>query len=354
MKVMSVVGARPQFIKLGPLSRAIRVHCEEIVVHTGQHFDSDMSATFFKELDLPTPDYDLNVGSGSHAVQTAAMLERLEVVMLTCTPNAVIVFGDTNTTLAAALAAAKLHIPVVHVEAGLRSFNRTMPEEINRIVVDRCSDLLFAPTEAAYAQLVSEGLGEVSVLTGDIMADALRENAKRALQRSSVLERLGVEEGSYILLTLHRPYTVDDARTLAHVLEQMSQVGLNVLFPVHPRTRTMIDEHTIPVGSSVRCVPPQGYLDFIRIMNGASAIVTDSGGIQKEAYLLGRPCVTIRTETEWIETVEAGWNLLVDPQSPDISRQIQAFKPAGSRPDVYGRSVADKMVKHLLKLTMRS
>jgi len=347
MHVLSVVGARPQFVKLAPLSRALRTRHAETVAHTGQHYDAGMSGRFFDDLGLPEPDHHLGVGSGSQAAQTAAMLTGLEAVFRDEAPDLVLVFGDTNTTLAGALAAAKLGLPLLHVEAGLRSFNRAMPEEVNRVVADHCADLLFAPTPAAVCNLAAEGLAARAVLTGDVMADALAEHLPVALARSTALERLGLEPEGYLLLTLHRPYTVDDPVLLGRVLAAVAEAGPPVVFPVHPRTRKVIEEYDVEVAPPLRLVEPQGYLDFLRLEHAAARIVTDSGGVQKEAYLLGRPCVTVRPETEWVETVEAGWNRLVDPRSPALAEVVATFAPRGPRPDVFGRDVARTMVAEI-------
>ncbi len=349
MHFYSVVGARPQFVKLAPFSRAIRQRFEETVIHTGQHYDTNMSAKFFEDLDIPQADYNLGVGSGTQAAQTAAMMTGLEVVFENETPDLVVVFGDTNSTLAGAISASKLGIPVVHVEAGLRSFNRTMPEELNRIVADHCSDLLFAPTAMAVKNLADEGLTGRTVLTGDIMADAVRDNLEIARERSTVLKRLQLEGTDFVLLTLHRPYTVDDPATLQKVLNAVANSGILVVFPLHPRTKAVIDQRGVAIGDTIRLIEPQGYLDFLRLQQAAQKIVTDSGGIQKEAYLIGRPCITVRPETEWVETVDAGWNCLVSPLSPDLAESIANFQPTGERPDLFGRGVAATMAAEIGK-----
>jgi len=337
MRILSIVGARPQFIKLGPLSREIRKRHEEIIVHTGQHYDREMSALFFEQLEIPQPDINLDVGSGDHGAQTGKMLEGIEKEIKRSKPDLVISFGDTNSTLAACLAAAKLHVPSVHIEAGLRSFNRFMPEEINRVVADHTADLLFAPTEAAVRNLEREGLKERTVLTGDIMADSL----------AYVQQKVGGNrhEGTdYVLLTLHRPYNVDDPENLRTLFHSLRSFGGKIIFPVHPRTRNIINKMGITVPGQVELIEPQGYIEFQGLLKYAHKVITDSGGLQKEAYITGVPCITLRPETEWVETVDAGWNLLLDIGDENLLDKIAAFNPAGYRPDLYGRDVAPKMV----------
>lgn len=341
---MSVVGARPQFIKLAPLSREIRKEFDEVIVHSGQHFSESMSALFFSQLRLPQPDYHLELDSTSSGARLGEMINNFEHILKKEQPDAVIVFGDTDTTLAGALAASMSNIPIAHVEAGLRSFNRMMPEERNRVLVDHCSDLLFAPTPGAVENLAKEGLHARTILTGDIMVDALEQHLEQALEDSSVLQRLQIGSEPFILLTLHRQSTVDNPEVLSHVLHEMGKVDEQVIFPVHPRTHKTIDSAQIRLSQNIRCIDPQGYLDFLVLQNTSLKIVTDSGGIQKEAYLLGKPCITVRTETEWVETVDAGWNVLVNPASCALSDSLRSFAPSGERPKVYGSNVAQKMV----------
>lgn len=347
MKITSIVGARPQFVKLAPLSRRLQESHDEIIVHTGQHYADEMSAAFFRDLSISPPDYNLGIGSGSHGVQTGKMLIELEAVLNTEKPELVIVFGDTNSTFAGALVSAKLHIPVVHIEAGLRSYNRMMPEEINRVGTDHIADYLFAPTQTAMDNLNSEGLGEISRLTGDIMVDTLKDNLKNALGKSEILNKLELEGGSYYLLTLHRPYNVDDPAMLNRILSALEETNIPVVFPVHPRTKKVIEEHGISQGESIVAIEPQGYLDFIVLESNANKIITDSGGIQKEAYILKKPCITLRPETEWVETVQDGWNVLVNPVEDDIAGNVLNFNPSGKQSDVFGRDVADTMVANI-------
>ncbi len=345
LNILSVIGARPQFVKLAPLSRVLRRAHREVIVHTGQHYDAAMSDQIFADLEIPAPDYNLDVRSGSHGAQTGTMLAALEKVFIDEQPDLVVVFGDTNTTFAAALAAAKLHQRVLHIEAGLRSFNRAMPEEVNRVLTDHCADFLFAPTETAMANLAREGLSRRAYLVGDIMVDSLLGRLALARERSDILERTGLEAGGYFLLTLHRPYNVDDPRRLGLMLDALGRLGRPVVFPAHPRTRAVLERHALAVPEAVRLLEPQGFLDFVRLEDGAAKILTDSGGVQKEAYLLGKPCLTLRPETEWVETVEAGWNVLADPEDAGFADLVAGFRPPDERPDLFGRSVAEEMVR---------
>jgi len=345
---LSIVGARPQFIKLAPLSRVLRERHTEIILHTGQHYTTSMSDRLFTDLALPQPDYNLGVGSGTHGEQTARMLSGIEGVIERERPNCVIVFGDTNSTLAGALSAAKQGILTVHIEAGLRSFNRTMPEEINRIVADHVADLLFAPTPTAMLNLEKEGLAHRAHLTGDIMVDTLEENRERAVASSNVLARLNLKRGAYTLLTLHRPYNVDDPAFTPNILASLAELGDQVVFPVHPRTRAVMESVGIGEVSNTVLCEPQGYLDFVQLQANAKRIVTDSGGVQKEAYLLGVPCITVRPETEWLETVGSGWNVLADPRSPTFLQTIREFSPDSSRPPIFGVNVASR-IRELLE-----
>ncbi len=347
MKILSIVGARPQFIKLGPLSKVLRKDHNEIIVHTGQHFDKNMSDFFFRDLHIPEPHYNLGIHGNLHGEQTGRMLIAIEQVLLKEKPGLIIVFGDTNTTLAGALAGVKMHIPVVHVEAGLRSFNRHMPEEINRILTDHASDCLFAPTQTAMGNLKDENLASKAHLTGDIMVDALRD-ALEVTRNSTALEKFGLKNDDYYLLTLHRPYNVDDPRKLSKILQDLSSLSKPVLFPVHPRTRKIIDNNSInqSTNHSIKLIDPLSYIDIVQLQTNASAIITDSGGIQKEAYILRKPCITLRPETEWIETVKAGWNLLIDPGKEDnIARHIENFKPSGKYESIFGENVSGKMAE---------
>jgi UDP-N-acetylglucosamine 2-epimerase (non-hydrolysing) len=350
MKIVSIVGARPQFIKCAPLSREIRKRHQEIIVHTGQHYDPEMSEIFFEELDIPKPGYHLGVGSGSHAGQTAKILERTETVLLSEHPDIVVIYGDTNSTLAGALAASKLQIPIAHVEAGLRSFDRTMPEEINRVVADHLSSFLFCPTTTAVSNLHLEGISKGVCLVGDVMNDALFFNRQVAETRSDILDRLGITRSRYLVLTVHRPSNTDNKNHLAEILRSVSKAGLPVVFPVHPRTRKNLDKYGLLdcLPENLLCIDPVGYLDMISLMAHADKILTDSGGVQKEAYLLGIPCITLRENTEWIETVADGWNILVGADSGKIISAIESFSPDTPQRDVFGPPGASKRICEIL------
>ncbi len=318
MKIVTIIGARPQFIKAAPVSKALagRYGIEEVLVHTGQHFDEAMSDVFFREMGIPTPRHQLAIAGLSHGAMTGRMLEAIETVLIEEKPDWTLVYGDTNSTLAGALAACKLKIPVAHVEAGLRSFNRAMPEEINRICADHVSTVLFAPTETAVKNLHREGVGSASILmTGDVMYDATLAFVRVAEERSSVLERLGLKPGSYLLATIHRAENTDDPLRLAAIIEGLGIAAREnpVVLPLHPRTRNALARLQIPVPESVQVVEPVGYLDMLVLEKNARLIATDSGGVQKEAYFQRVPCVTFRAETEWVELVEAGVNRLVSP-----------------------------------------
>ena len=315
INIVSVVGARPQFVKLAPIARAIaaRDGIEHRIIHTGQHYDENMSASFFEQLQLPKPDVDLEVGSGSHAVQTAAMLTSLETDFCAAKPDAVFVYGDTNSTLAATLAAAKLDVPIAHIEAGLRSFNRTMPEEINRLVADHCGDRLYAPTPQAMKNLDDENLTGRSVFSGDVMRDAVLHNIELSSQQSTALTDMGIMAGEFGLVTVHRPVntTGDALAQLLAALEETASRYLPLVFPVHPRTRSVLDEMGYESSDRLMLVDPLPYLDNISLIQAAALVITDSGGVQKEAAFLRTPCLTMRSETEWTETVEIGVNRLV-------------------------------------------
>ena len=348
MKVVSIVGARPQFIKAAPLSRELRKVHQEVLAHTGQHYDPALSAVFFEELDIPRPDYNLGVGSASHGRQTGKMLVRIEEVLIQEEPDWVLVYGDTNSTLAGALAAVKLHIPVAHVEAGLRSFNRRMPEEINRVVTDHISTLLFCPTETAVRNLAQEGLTQGVHNVGDVMYDAALHNSQLAEERSRILETLGLRPKGYLLATVHRPDNTDIPRNLRSIAAALSSLEATVLLPLHPRTRKALHELGITLGGSVRVVEPVGYLDMLILEKNARLILTDSGGIQKEAYFFAVPCVTLRQETEWVETVEAGWNVLVGADRRKIIEAVRSFRPQGERVNLFGDGQASVKVVEIL------
>ena len=353
MKIVSIVGARPQFIKLAPLSKGLKNRkFNEIIIHTGQHYDDNMSKLFFEELEIPKPDYNLGVGSYSHGIQTGRMLIALEKVLLNEKPELVIVYGDTNSTLAGALASVKLHIPVAHIEAGLRSFNKNMPEEINRIVADHLSNMLFAPTETAVRNLKREGIEEGVYLVGDIMFDALMHFSKISLKKSKILERLNLSPKEYFLATVHRAENTDNSDRLKNILCALSDLEKKVIFPIHPRTRGKIKEFSLKknIGDNIRVIEPLGYLDMIKLEKNAFAILTDSGGMQKEALWLKVPCITLRDETEWVETMESGWNILVGSDRTKIVESAKSLKLDNPRPELYGDGrAAEKIVEFLAK-----
>lgn len=343
MKVITIVGARPQFIKLGPFSRELRKYHTELIIHTGQHFDTEMSDLFFRDLEIPEPDFNLNINGGTHGQQTSQMLSSIETILIKEQPQLVVVFGDTNSTLAGTLATVKMGIPCLHVEAGLRSFNRSMPEEINRVVADHASDYLFAPTQTAMINMEKEGLSSKAFLTGDIMVDSLSWGLEKA-KSSMIMESLGLQNQKFSLLTLHRPYNVDDPLTLSTILSKLSDLHGTVVFPIHPRTKSIVEKNGITIPSNFILTKPLGYLDFIKLQEASTRIITDSGGIQKEAFLLKKPCITLRSETEWVETVAEGWNLLLDVFSPNLVSRIESFNPSHDAKQIFGIDVAQKMV----------
>ena len=341
MRVLTVVGARPQFVKAAPVSRALRGTHDEVLVHTGQHYDDAMSAAFFRDLEIPEPDVNLEVGSGSHGAMTGEMMRRLEPVVLEHEPDGVLVYGDTNSTLAAAVAASKVAYPdgrrpwLAHVEAGLRSFNPRMPEERNRIVADHLSDILLAPTPTAMTNLAREGLDARSELVGDVMVDAHAWATERA---DAHLPAVARAHDGYVLLTMHRAENVDDAPRLARILDGLA-IQLPVIFPVHPRTRAALERGDAALPDNVVPMAPVGYLEMVALEARALAIATDSGGVQKEAYLSGVPCITLRSETEWVETVDAGWNRVVDADPAAVGAALadEAFMNRDRpRPALYG------------------
>lgn len=344
MKIVTVIGARPQFVKAAAVSRAIAEHnraghlpaISELIVHTGQHFDENMSDIFFTEMDIPQPDYRLEVNSLGHGAMTGRMLEKIEEVLLKEQPDWVLVYGDTNSTIAGALAAKKLHIRVAHVEAGLRSFNMRMPEEINRILTDRISDLLFCPTDTAVANLRAEGFSQASpaaegqpliVKSGDVMQDAALYYRSRAAEKSDLVARLGLSAQPFALCTVHRAENTDDSARLSDIFAALAEISaeLPVVLPLHPRTRAKLtqcgmDPQRLP--AAIRLLDPVGYFDMIQLLENARIVLTDSGGLQKEAFFFGKPCVTLRDETEWVELVEGGYNLLA---GADTKAVVAAF-----------------------------
>lgn len=352
-RIVTIVGARPQFIKAAVVSRALRSQdrLSETMIHTGQHYDSGMSARFFSELQIPRPEYFLGIGSGGHGYQTGEMLKQLESVLIAERPAAVIVYGDTNSTLAGAVAAAKLHIPVAHVEAGLRSFNRRMPEEINRVVTDHVSSLLFCPTATARENLASEGIRKGVYRTGDVMYDAALQFAPVAERSSAILTHLGLARGRYLLATIHRAENTDDQERLSHILTALNRLSrdMEVVLPLHPRTRKMVRQYEMEsLLEPVKVIDPLGFLDMLMLIKNAAVIGTDSGGVQKEAYFHRVGCVTLRDETEWVETVEAGWNILAgaDSAAAIVETVRKVLAPGARRKEIpdYGDGRAGRRI----------
>jgi len=354
-KLLTVVGTRPQFVKAAVISRMLprvsqqapALRLREVLVHTGQHYDPSMSSVFFEELEIPRPDHYLGVGSGSHGQQTGRMLERLEAVMDAERPDCVLVYGDTNSTLAGSLAASKLGIPSAHVEAGLRSYNRAMPEEINRVIADHLASLLFCPTTRAVKNLSCEGLVKGVHLVGDVMYDSLLHHMEKAEGSSEILNQMGLTPGEYGLATVHRADTTGDRQKLERVFEALSRLGFPVIVPLHPRTQAVLSGVVLPSG--VRVVEPVSYYDMLVLERHAGLILTDSGGVQKEAYLLHVPCVTLREETEWVETVEAGWNRLAgtDPDAVVAAAASLRDRPPHSG-NPYGNGYAAEAILETL------
>jgi UDP-GlcNAc3NAcA epimerase len=321
MRIVSIVGARPQFVKLAPICRAVEAHnrsggelIQHLIVHTGQHYDPELSDIFFDELEIPKADINLGVGSGPHGQQTGRMLEQFERFLLESKPHAVIVYGDTNSTIAGALVAAKQHVPVAHVEAGLRSFNRMMPEEINRIATDHVSDVLYAPTRTAMELLAKEGLAHRAVLSGDVGYDAVLFNRELAARKSKILETLGVTSNAYAVLTVHRSENTEAGKLIELIswLAQVAANGMKIIFPIHPRTARLLprDPEKFNQFPGIRLIKPIGFLDMLQLVSNARMVLTDSGGVQKEAFFLNTPCITLREETEWTETLQCGANVL--------------------------------------------
>jgi UDP-GlcNAc3NAcA epimerase len=334
--IASIVGARPQFIKAAPVSRALARSFNEVLIHTGQHYDYGMSDVFFEEMEMKKPDFHLGIGGGTHGEQTGKMLIEIERVFDAIKPDFVLVYGDTNSTLAGALAAAKAGIPLAHVEAGLRSYNRAMPEEINRVLTDHVSTLLFCPTDAAVDNLSKEGITSGVHLVGDVMYDAILHNLEVARRKSNALEKLGLQKDGYALATIHRAANTDDKERMRSILDGLGRLPDAVVFPVHPRTRKMMQEWGLSAGSNIRLLEPVGYFDMLVLQENSTCILTDSGGVQKEAYLLGVRCITLREETEWVETVAAGWNQLVGADTQKIETAYETWHPQGGRAPLYG------------------
>lgn len=366
IRIAAVVGARPEFVQVGTLARAFPAYTgriDPILIHTGQHYDANMSQDFFDRLGLPRPDHTLGVGSGGQGVQTGQMLALLDPLLQELEPDVVIVFGDTNSTLAGALAAAKLHIPVAHVESGLRSFNLRMPEEVNRRLTDHMASILFCPSPNAVANLASEGITDGIHLTGDVMFESLQHTLALVGDGRTVLDSFGLVPGSYALATVHRSENTDDPERLSQIVLGLADVaadGLEVIFPVHPRTRQRLDRGL--AASGVRMIDPVGHPEAMALARDAAVVLTDSGGLQKETYWLGTPCVTMRDETEWVETVEAGWNRLAGADRNAIL-QATRFMTAGNLPErvaLYGEgtkvshAILDALIEDLERMEKAS
>jgi UDP-GlcNAc3NAcA epimerase len=351
MKIFTIIGARPQFVKCAPVSAALRKKHSEFLVHTGQHYDENMSHIFFDEMGIPKPDVNLDVGSGTHATQTAAMMTGLEPLMLEQKPDSVMIYGDTNSTVAGALVAAKLHIPVIHIEAGLRSFNLKMPEEINRIVADRLSKILCCPTNTAVENLENEGIKNGVINTGDVMYDAVLM-FKPLSEKSEYPKVLGLKPKEYNLITIHRASNTDNTENLLNILNGANDSGIKSVFPIHPRTKNIMKNNGISIDSfqNINFIAPLGYLDFMALAANAKTITTDSGGLQKEAYWHGVPCITVRKETEWVETVKSGWNLLIGPNREKLTKALHEFAPSCERPDFYGNGHASEKIVEAINL----
>ncbi|WP_346880200.1 non-hydrolyzing UDP-N-acetylglucosamine 2-epimerase [Clostridium sp. UBA3061] len=348
MKIITVVGARPQFIKAAAVSNIIRQKYKEIIIHTGQHYDENMSEVFFKELNIPKPDYNLEVGSGNHGLQTGRMIIKLEEIYLKEKPDMVLVYGDTNSTFAGALAASKLLIPVAHVEAGLRSFNMAMPEEQNRILTDHIANKLFAPTETAINNLHNEGINKDVYNVGDVMYDAVLYFKKIAKEKSTIINDLNLKRNQYILTTIHRAENTNDINRLKNIIEALNESKARIILPMHPRTKKYIDNYGLSIGENISVINPIGYLDMINLEMNAEKIVTDSGGVQKEAFFMKKPCITMRDQTEWIETVEKGWNIIVGTDKNKIIGGIKTFKPHGEQDNIFGDGNAATKILSIL------
>lgn len=349
MKILTVAGTRPQLVKIGAVSRKLREKFTEVLVNTGQHYDYNMAGVFFDELNIPKPDYDLGVGSGSHGKQTGEMMIKLEEVFDKENPDVVLVYGDTNSTLAGALVASKRLIPLIHIEAGLRSYNKSMPEEQNRILTDNLSDLLFIPSNIAMQNLHREGITEGIYNVGDVMMDAVLYNAKLAEERYN-LSDYGLTPKQYVLGTIHRAENTNDVNKLTAILKSFAKLDKIVYLPLHPRTKKLINEYGIndivDASSNIKIVEPISYLEMLLLEKNAYAIVTDSGGVQKEAYFSKVPCITLRDQTEWTETIDLGWNKLLNPINEDLSIALDNINTGEDIYDAYGDgSASDKIVR---------
>ena len=353
-KIITIIGARHQFIKCAPVSKHLANHFKEILVHTGQHYDKNMSRLFFKELGIKKPDYNLNVGSGSHALQTASMMIKLEKVIKKNNPDLILVYGDTNSTLAGSLVGAKLNIPIAHVEAGLRSYNRSMPEELNRICTDHYSEILFCPSKVAVNNLKSEGITKNVFLVGDVMKDAVLQNLK-STNYKEIRKKYNLKaDEKYYFFTLHRQENTDDIKKLSKIFKMLGLVKLKIIFPIHPRTKKIIKHNLIKIPKNVIIIEPVGYLESLTLQKNAQIVITDSGGMQKEASFLGVPCITLRDETEWIETIQKGYNTLVGANFKKFKMALEKYsaKKKLSSNMLYGDGkAAEKIVTILERIT---
>lgn len=352
MKLISIFGTRPQLIKVSMISKSIGNMFEHISVDTGQHYDDNMSKIFFEELEIPKPKYNLGIGSGTHGYQTGEMLKRIEDVLKKENPKVVLVYGDTNSTLAGALASAKLHIPVAHIEAGLRSFNKSMPEEINRIVTDHISDILFTPTQTAVNNLKQEGITKGVFNVGDVMYDSLLYFLDISNKKSKIMEKYGLKPRGYYFATIHRAENTDNKNKLTNIVNCLININEPLVFPIHPRTLKKLKDYHIysklKTAPNILLTDALGYLDSIQLMKNAKKIITDSGGIQKEAYMLDVPCITLREETEWIETVQSGWNILTGTDAEKIINAIDHFNPYTKKLNLFGDGKASLKVHEIL------
>ncbi|MEM2110110.1 MAG: UDP-N-acetylglucosamine 2-epimerase (non-hydrolyzing) [Candidatus Odinarchaeota archaeon] len=349
MRIASIVGARPNFIKLAPLFKELGKSFSQLIIHTGQHYDYEMDKIFFDELNIPDPDYHLGVGSGSHGYQVGEIVKRTEEVLFKEKPDLVIVYGDTNSTLGGALASRKSGIRTAHVEAGLRCFDKEMPEEINRVLTDHCSDILFCPTKLSVLNLKKEGIKNNVFKVGDVMVDSIKENLKLAEQKSHILEELHLSSKSYILATLHRAENTDHPERLKSIIEAFKKIP-NLVFICHPRTRKILEKQGVinQLSEKILVTSPVGYFDMLVLEKNAEKILTDSGGMQKEAYLLGTPCITLRERTEWVETVKAGWNILVGTDKNQILDKVKSFQPETLRRNIF-QGNASRKISQILK-----
>ncbi len=359
LKVTTIIGTRPEFIQIGPLTKSLRsMGHTEILVNTGQHYDDNMAQIFFRELDLPQPDINLNVGSGSHAQQTGQMMMRVEEILLAEKPDYVAVYGDTNSTVAGALVASKLHIPVMHVESGLRSFDRRMPEEVNRVITDHISKIMFAPTDKAIENLRNEGIFDGVFNVGDVRVDVLHDLQKRAEEhRADLRQRLNIPiDEDFVLSTIHRAENTDNPTRLKNIIQTINHLDLPVVLPVHPRLQKMMATNNLEFSDTVYAIEPVGFVDMVTLLNACKIVVTDSGGLQKESYMMKRPTITLRDSTEWIETVHSGWNRLSEPEPAEFEAALQQAlgDPPAEHPSFYGEYGVGKRMVQVLEEAMDS